>query len=146
MWRCSIGADAIWRTQTGLCGGGFALRTPQTRFFFAGDLGYSADCTVIGHRYGPFDLAAIPIGAYEPRWFMCNQHVNPDEAVRVHRDIRARRSLVIHWGTFNGISDEPLDQPPRDLALALKKAGISEEEIFVVRHGESIPILPRNST
>ncbi len=77
---------------------------------------------------------------------MCNQHVNPDEAVRVHRDIRARRSLGIHWGTFNGISDEPLDQPPRDLALALKKAGISEEEIFVVRHGESIPILPRNST
>lgn len=120
--------------------GGFALVSPQARFFFAGDLGYSQDSRDIGDAYGPFDLAAIPIGAYEPRWFMHNQHVNPEEAIMVHKDVRAKRSLGIHWGTFYGITDEPLDQPPQDLALAREKAGIPADEFFVVRHGESVRI------
>ena len=120
--------------------GGFVLLASDARFFFAGDLGFSDACQDIGRQYGPFDLAAIPVGAYEPRWFMHNQHISPEEAVRVHRDVRARRSLGIHWGTFHGITDESLDQPPADLADARRAMGISEQEFFVLRHGETIQI------
>lgn len=120
--------------------GGYALLFPGKRLFFAGDLGYSPACAEIGRRHGPFDLAAIPIGAYEPRWFMRNQHIDPTEAVQVHRDVRAKKSLGIHWGTFHGISDEPLDQPPRDLALARAAAGISPDDFFVLRHGETLAV------
>lgn len=130
----------LWDTDRSLWGG-FALLSAGMRFFFAGDLGYSAACRDIGRLYGPFDLAAIPIGAYEPRWFMHNQHINPEEAVQVHRDIRSRRSLGIHWGTFHGITDEPLDQPPVDLAEARERAGLPPEEFFVLRHGQSVDIL-----
>lgn len=130
----------LWDTNRSLWGG-FVLLTPRMRFFFAGDLGYSLACQDIGREHGPFHLAAIPIGAYEPRWFMRNQHVNPEEALQVHRDIRARRSLGIHWGTFHGITDEPLDQPPADLARAREQAGIAEKEFFVLRHGQSVDIL-----
>lgn len=130
----------LWDTNRSLWGG-FALLAPQMRFFFAGDLAYSPACHDIGKEHGPFHLAAIPIGAYEPRWFMKNQHVNPKEAVQVHRDVRARRSLGIHWGTFHGITDEPIDQPPADLAKALTQAGLSEQDFFVLRHGQSVNIL-----
>lgn len=63
-------------------------------------------------RFGGFDLAAIPIGAYAPRWFMKIMHLHPAEAVRVHQDINARRSLGIHWGTFENLTDESLYEPP----------------------------------
>lgn len=66
-------------------------------FFFAGDTGYGPDFIEIGRRFGGIDLALVPIGAYEPRWFMSEQHVNPDEAIRIHRDIKARRTVGIHW-------------------------------------------------
>jgi len=91
----------------------------------------------IGKRFGGFDLAAIPIGAYAPRWFMQVQHLDPAEAVRVHRDVRARQSLGIHWGTFYGLTDENLYEPPRRLAEARKKAGLAEEDFFVLKHGET---------
>lgn len=130
----------LWDTNRSLWGA-FALLTPRIRFFFAGDLAYSPACRDIGQEHGPFHLAAIPIGAYEPRWFMRNQHVNPKEAVQVHRDIRARRSLGIHWGTFHGITDEPLDQPPADLAEALRRSDLSAEDFFVLRHGQDVTIL-----
>jgi N-acyl-phosphatidylethanolamine-hydrolysing phospholipase D len=68
------------------------------RFFFAGDTGYCPAFREIGDAYGPFSLAAIPIGAFEPRDFMGPQHVNPAEAVRIHSDVRAAHSIGIHWG------------------------------------------------
>jgi L-ascorbate metabolism protein UlaG (beta-lactamase superfamily) len=116
--------------------GGWAVLQPGFRFFFSGDMGYSRDARDIGERFGGFDLAAIPVGAYEPRWFMRNQHVNPEEAVQVHKDILARQSLGIHWGTFE-LTDEPLDQPIEDLAAALKKHGLSDKDVFFLRHGET---------
>ena len=117
--------------------GGWCLERAGFRFFFSGDIAYSADAAQIGARLGPFDLAAIAIGHYEPRWFMRGSHVNPDEAVRVHRDIRSRRSLAIHYGTFERLTAEPLDQPLSDLAQARAAQGVAEEEFFSLRHGET---------
>ncbi|XP_058153959.1 N-acyl-phosphatidylethanolamine-hydrolyzing phospholipase D isoform X3 [Dasypus novemcinctus] len=80
--------------------GSWSVLGPWNRFFFAGDTGYCPAFQEIGKRFGPFDLAAIPIGAYEPRWFMKYQHVDPEEAVRIHIDVQTKKSVAIHWGTF----------------------------------------------
>lgn len=116
--------------------GSWAMLHPDFRFWFAGDLGYSPDTCDIGAKIGGFDLAAIPIGAYEPRWFMRDSHLNPQEALQVMRDVKARSAVAIHWGTFEGLSDEPLDQPPKDLEKA-KADMIPRPDFFVLKHGET---------
>jgi L-ascorbate metabolism protein UlaG (beta-lactamase superfamily) len=116
--------------------GSWAVIHPGFRFWFSGDLGYSPDTRDIGERMGGFDLAAIAIGAYEPRWFMKDSHLNPQEALQVMQDVKARSAVGIHWGTFDGMSDEPLDQPPRDLALARSGSSVPLD-FFVLRHGQS---------
>ncbi|PAV26184.1 MBL fold metallo-hydrolase [Tamilnaduibacter salinus] len=118
--------------------GAWAVEHPDYSFFFGGDFGYSEDLRDIGQRTDGFDLAALPIGAYEPRWFMKAFHVNPEEAVQAHLDINARQSLGIHWGTFEGLTDEPLNEPPKELARARKRAGIAEDTFFLLRHGETV--------
>lgn len=115
---------------------GFAVAAPGFAFLFCGDSGYPGDFREIGRRLGPFDLAAIPIGAYAPRWFMGPYHMNPEEAVRVHADVRAARSVAMHWGTFV-LTDEPLDEPPRRLAAAREKAGLGEDAFRALAHGET---------
>jgi len=120
--------------------GGFVVETespPRRRVFYSGDTGWSAQHFAdIGARFAPIDLALIPVGAYEPRWFMRAQHVNPDEAVRIHRAVGARRSLGVHWGTFL-ITDEPLDQPLRDLEAARRSQGVSADDFRTLRHGQT---------
>jgi L-ascorbate metabolism protein UlaG (beta-lactamase superfamily) len=106
------------------------------RFFFGGDFGYSPDLADVGRRFGGFDLAMLPIGAYEPRWFMSVMHANPEEAVRAQQDLRARYAVAMHWGTFR-LTDELLDEPPRKLAEALAQAGVAPERFFVMKHGET---------
>ena len=117
--------------------GGWVVRHPNFSFYFSGDTGYSKDFADTGKRFAPFDLAAIPIGAYAPRWFMKIMHVDPSESVRIHRDLGARQSLGIHWGTFDDLTDESLYEPPRVLAEALQKAGLAAEDFFVLKHGET---------
>ena len=90
----------------------------------------------IGTRFGHFDVAAIAVGAYEPRWFMKAQHIDPTEAVQVMQDIGARQAVGIHWGTF-ALTDEPLDQPIADLANALKVADVPAERFALFKHGET---------
>lgn len=129
--------------------GGYAVFAPDFEAFFAGDTGYSRDFSDIRRRFAQrqgeygFDLALIPIGGYEPRWFMAGQHVNPAEAVRVHGDLRARRSLGMHWGTFE-LTDEALDEAPRALAAARAAHGIAEDVFFVLAIGQTRR-LPRRS-
>lgn len=116
--------------------GGWRVEQSDFSFFFCGDTGYSADFADIQHRLGPVDIAAIPIGAYEPRWFMQVMHVNPEEAVRIHRDLGARHSIAMHWGTFV-LTDEPIDEPPHKLAAALRAADIPHERFRLMKHGET---------
>ena len=106
------------------------------QIFFAGDSGYAKLFKEIGRKYGQFDLALLPIGAYEPRWFMQPYHANPEEAVKIHLDVNSRYSVAMHWGTFI-LTDEPLDEPPARLAEALKKYAIEESTFEVFKHGET---------
>ena len=114
--------------------GGFAVRSGARSFYFAGDTGYCPAFAEIGARLGPFDMAAILVGAYAPRWFMAPQHVDPAEAVRIHGDVRAARSIGVHCCTFN-LTDEPLDEPPRALAAAVAAAGLPRGTFTVLQHG-----------
>ena len=83
----------------------------HSAFCSPGSTGYSTNFADIGKRFGPIDLAAIPIKAYEARWLMNSSHVNPEEAVDIHLDVRARYSVGIHRATFQ-LTDEPMDEPP----------------------------------
>lgn len=106
------------------------------RIFFAGDTGYANHFKEIGNKYGQFELALLPIGGYEPRWFMKSYHVNPEESVKIHLDVNSKYSVAMHWGTFI-LTDEPLDEPPSRLAAALKKYEIHESKFEVFKHGET---------
>ncbi len=122
--------------------GAWVVRTAPTApapfsFFFAGDTGYSKDFADVHQRFPQLDLALLPIGAYEPRWFMEKQHVNPSEAVQIHRDLQVKHSIAIHWGTFE-LTDEPLDAPPLALAKALRIASVPAEDFAVLRHGQTV--------
>lgn len=102
---CTFTPAQHWgkRTATDTCKalwGSWVVKGPRSNFFFGGDTGYCSVYKEIGDRHGPFSLAAIPIGAYEPRDFMRPQHVNPEEAVQIHQELRCRNSLGIHWGTW----------------------------------------------
>ncbi len=131
--------------------GGYAMFAPNLQVFFAGDTGYSKDFADIRARFadrqspaqgGGFDIALLPIGAYEPRWFMRDQHVNAEEAVRIHLDLGAKASLGIHWGTFE-LTDESLDEPPRALAQARRALNISDSAFFTLAIGQTRRLAPR---
>lgn len=121
---------------------GWVVSSDSFRFFFAGDSGYTPMFAKIGERLGPFDLCAIPIGAYEPRWFMKAHHLNPEDAVQVHKDVRSGKSVAIHWGTFI-LTDEPLDEPPKRLAKALERQGLAREDFVALKHGQTIRLKGR---
>lgn len=112
------------------------LEVDGFRLYFGGDTGYGKVFCQIGELCGPIDLALLPIGAYEPRWFMAPVHVSPEEAVLIHLDIDARQSIAMHWGTFR-LTDEPMDEPPRRLRGALKTHQLDERVFQVLQHGET---------
>jgi N-acyl-phosphatidylethanolamine-hydrolysing phospholipase D len=121
--------------------GSYAIFAPDFQVWFAGDTAYSKDFADIHQHFAArqgdgrgFDLALIPIGAYEPRWFMRPQHVDPTEAVQIHRDLVAAHSIGIHWGTFE-LTDESLDEPPRALARAARQAGLADDAFTVLAVG-----------
>jgi len=125
----------VWDRNQSLWGG-WRIDHPALSFFFAGDTGYSQDFNDIHARLGPIDIAALPIGAYAPRWFMRASHVDPDEAVQIHLDLHARVSVAMHWGTFV-LTDEPLDEPPHRLRVALHAKHVAEHDFWVMQHGET---------
>jgi N-acyl-phosphatidylethanolamine-hydrolysing phospholipase D len=126
----------LWDTNATLWGG-WMVESPRFRFFHAGDTGYSRDFVDIRERFGTIDLAALPVGGYAPRWFMQVNHVDPEDAVNVHKDLASRYSVGMHWGTFANLTDEPLDEGPKRLVQALVRERIAPEKFFVMRHGET---------
>ena len=118
--------------------GGFFLQTKTRALDFTGDSGYDPGLfPMIKQRLGSPDLALIPIGAYEPRWFMRSAHMNPAEAVQVHCDLGAKTSVAMHWGTWQ-LTDEAREAPPRALAQALADAQVAASTFRILAPGESL--------
>ena len=101
------------------------------------DTGYSPWFAEIRSRYGSPTVALLPIGAYEPRWFMSDQHMNPDDAVRAHRDLEPGLSLAMHFGCFR-LTDEGIDEPARALEQARAVHGVPAEAFRLPVPGETI--------
>ncbi len=114
--------------------GSYSVRTTRKYVYFAGDTGWGPHFSAIRAAWGEPDLALLPIGAYEPRWFMHAQHIGPDQAVAAHQELRARRSMAIHWLTFDQ-SDEGQYQPAGELGVALAAAGLSPKDFVAVENG-----------
>ncbi|GJD08260.1 N-acyl-phosphatidylethanolamine-hydrolyzing phospholipase D [Galdieria sulphuraria] len=127
----------IWDTNHALWGS-FAVIGSTIKFYFAGDTGYCPVFQTIGRYLGPFDCAAIPIGAYHPRWFMSPQHVDPEQALKIHNDIGSRFSIGIHWGTFI-LTNEYFLEPPQLLRNLIAANKLNLGSFRTLRHGESTP-------
>jgi L-ascorbate metabolism protein UlaG (beta-lactamase superfamily) len=119
--------------------GGFMIVVGGSRIFFAGDTAYAAFFGDIRQRLGPIDLAMLPIGAYEPRWFMKDIHMNPDEAVQAHLDLGAVRSIGMHFGTFQ-LTAEGIDAPVIALRESLRAREVSADRFRAPEFGESTVI------
>ncbi len=116
--------------------GGYFIKSPQASIYFGGDSGYGNHYTETKLKLGPPDVALLPIGAYEPRWFMRDMHMNPEEAIQAHLDLGAKVSLPMHFGTFQ-LTDEGFKEPVADLEKARKGKGLSEEVFPVLEQGQS---------
>ena len=116
----------------------FVIETPGGRIYCVANSAYGdgSHFRRARERHGEFKLAILPIGAYEPRWFMRDQHINPAEAVQAFIDCGAERALGHHYGTFQ-LTDEAIDAPPLALADALKRAGIPPERFRALRPGQA---------
>ena len=117
--------------------GGFVIEVADRTVYFAGDTGYCAQFAEIRSRCGVVDVALLPIGAYEPRWFMQEQHMNPDEAVRAHLDLGTRLSIATHFGCFQ-LTDEGIDDPVIELAAARERRGVENDRFRVLETGETL--------
>jgi len=117
--------------------GSFVVTAGRRRVFFGGDTGYGPHFAQVSERLGPMDLALLPIGAYEPRWFMKDIHVNPDEAVRAHLDLQAGLSIGMHFGTFQ-LTPEGIDAPLVALAAARAAHGLPDDRFRTLDFGGSL--------
>ncbi|MDG4885141.1 MBL fold metallo-hydrolase [Mesorhizobium sp. WSM4884] len=131
-WSARGGRDrrmALWA--------GFVIETAGGKVYFAGDTGFhdGINYRLMAKKHGGFRLAILPIGAYEPRWFMAPQHQNPEEAVQGMRLCNAAHAAGCHWGTFQ-LTDEPIEEPAQRLAEALAAESIAHERFRAMRPGE----------
>jgi N-acyl-phosphatidylethanolamine-hydrolysing phospholipase D len=108
------------------------------RLYFGGDTGYFSGFTEAGRRLGPFDLAALPIGAYLPPEIMKLVHLTPEEAVQAFVDLDARVILGMHWGTFD-LAEEPIDEPPVRMLAEIRRRRIDPARAWILRLGETRP-------
>jgi L-ascorbate metabolism protein UlaG (beta-lactamase superfamily) len=124
--------DTLW--------GGYVIRGPEGTVYHAGDTASGDHFGEIGRRMGAIDWAMIPIGGYEPRWFMEPQHVDPDEAADGFLALGARRFLAMHWGTFR-LTDEPAGEPPARLRAWWAARGLDEDRLWILDVGEARRLL-----
>ncbi|MFP2905517.1 MBL fold metallo-hydrolase [Pyxidicoccus sp. 3LFB2] len=119
--------------------GGFVIEGSSARVFHSGDTAYFDGFKEIGRRFPGIDAALLPIGAYDPSWFMSRQHMNPEEAVQAFEDLGATRFLAMHWGTFK-LTDEPLDEPPQRLDSEWTRRGWPRERVHVLPVGGTLTV------
>src|SRR5437762_3237730 len=115
---------------------GWVVEGPTRRFYHAGDTGYFDGFRALRERFGQIDVAALPIGAYEPAEIMRFVHLDPEEAVRAALDLGARHTVAMHWGTFD-LTDEPPDEPPRRFRAAAEAAHLGPDRAWVLAVGET---------
>ena len=129
-WSNRIGMS---RNSTLWCS--WLIESDERKYFFAGDTGYFHGFAEYGRKLGPIDLAMLPIGAYAPRWFMRYSHMDPAEAYRAFGELRARWMVPMHWGTFD-LTNEPVDQPPKELKKAIRDSGGDPSVVRLMAIGE----------
>jgi L-ascorbate metabolism protein UlaG (beta-lactamase superfamily) len=117
--------------------GGYVIEDGTHRVYHSGDTAYFDGFTQIGSRLGRIDAAMLPIGAYEPRWFMRGQHMNPEDAVSAFLDLRAKRFIAMHWGTFK-LTDEPIGEPPLFTQDQWHTRQIEGERLLIPNVGETV--------
>jgi L-ascorbate metabolism protein UlaG (beta-lactamase superfamily) len=145
-WRLTFVPMQHWSNRIGqrpssTLWGGWVIDTGATRVLFAGDSGYFHGFAEIGRQFDRLDAALLPVGAYEPRWFMRPVHMNPAEALDAFADTGARTLVPTHWGTFD-LADEAVDEPPRELARRLAEpryAGLAPR-VRVLAVGETLEL------
>ena len=120
--------------------GGWFMQTDALALYHAGDTGYSNDFKTTYERLGAPDYSFIPIGAYDPRWFMKDSHVNPEEAVQIALDLRSPYSFGMHWGTFT-LTDEPVLEPPVRLERALVDQNLEPDFFRSPKPGEILQLI-----
>jgi N-acyl-phosphatidylethanolamine-hydrolysing phospholipase D len=120
--------EALW--------GGYVIRGPEGTAYHSGDTGFWDTFAEIGKRAGGIDWAMLPIGAYEPRWFMEPQHMDPDESARAASMLGAKNFVAMHWGTFK-LTDEPVAAPPARARNAWAREGGKEENLWILDPGET---------
>ncbi|MES9938710.1 MAG: MBL fold metallo-hydrolase, partial [Sedimenticola sp.] len=117
----------------------YVLEIGGGKIYFGGDSGYADHYLQTYERFGPMDLSLIPVGGYAPRDFMGFAHLDPGQAVQAHLDLRSRKSIGIHFGTFQ-LTQEPIDEPTELLAKARESAGLKEGEFVTLEFGQPLVI------
>ena len=123
--------EALW--------GGFVVETADARVYHAGDTAYFSGFQDIGRRFPGLDAALLPIGAYDPEWFMRSQHMNPGDATQAFLDLGARLLVPMHWGTFK-LTDEPLDEPPKLLRAEWERRKLPPQALCILPIGGALEI------
>lgn len=129
---------SLWDRNKSLFGG-WVVEGGRGKVYHSGDTGYFPGFNEIGSRFPGIDVACLPVGAYLPPWIMKEVHTNPEEASRAFLDVKARQMLPIHWGTFR-LSDEAMDEPPRELRRAHERLGIASERLLMPPLGATVPL------
>ncbi|OON40505.1 MBL fold metallo-hydrolase [Izhakiella australiensis] len=114
---------------------GWVIKQAKLNFWFSGDSGYSDSLLAIPERLGPFNLLALPVGAYAPKWFMQGQHMDPSQSVHLHQAAGCPLTIPVHWGVFE-LADESLDEPPWVLDQALRDAGLASAFFYPWKIGQ----------
>ena len=139
--RVTFGPSQHWHRRTlfdtnHALWGGFVIEGKSAKLYHSGDTAYFAGFAEIGRRFPNIDAAMLPIGAYDPEWFMSKQHMNPEQAAQAFADLGAKHFFAMHWGTFK-LTDEPLLEPPERLRADWARRGLPPDALHVVAVGES---------
>ncbi|HEY5951539.1 MAG TPA: MBL fold metallo-hydrolase [Kofleriaceae bacterium] len=120
--------DTLW--------GGYVVRAPEGVAYHSGDTAFGDHFAEIAERVGTIDWAMLPIGGYNPRWFMEPQHVDPIEAARGFEALGAKKLLAMHWGTFR-LTDEPIGEPPERLRAYWRERALPDDRLWILDVGEA---------